>query len=63
MPIRLARLPPFNPDLDTLDREAFVTLSLPSRTHDAAAIAADPALSEVLRNSVAALVRAIVERG
>ena len=43
--------------------EASVTLSLPSRTHDAAAIAADPMLSGVLRNAVAALVRDIVEQG
>lgn len=41
--------------------EASVTLSLPSRTHDAAAIAADPALSEVLRKAVAALVCDIAE--
>lgn len=43
--------------------EASVTLSLPSRRHDAAAIAADPALSEVLRNAVTALVRDIAEHG
>ncbi|MCY7379585.1 MAG: hypothetical protein LH467_09645 [Gemmatimonadaceae bacterium] len=43
--------------------EASVTLPLPSRTHDAAAIAAEPALSEVRRTAVAALVRDIVEHG
>ena len=43
--------------------EASVTLPLLGRTHDAAAIAADPALSEVLRNAVVALVCDIADHG